>query len=103
LFIQTVIEEKLVNAISTLGLEVLNESYMHNVPDGSETHFKVIIISDDFNGMRILQRHKLVNSILMEEFKNGVHALSIQALTQEEWHSKGEKIMPSPKCLGGSK
>ena len=101
--IKTAIEEKLVNAISTLGLEVLNESYMHNVPDGSETHFKVIIISNDFDGMRILQRHKLVNSILSEEFENGVHALSIQALTQKEWHSKGKKIMPSPKCLGGSK
>lgn len=101
--IKTAIEEKLVNAISTLGLEVLNESYMHNVPDGSETHFKVIIISNDFDGMRILQRHRLVNSILSEEFKNGVHALSIQALTQEEWHSKGKKIMPSPECLGGSK
>ena len=103
MIIQTVIEEKLVKAISTQGLEVLNESYMHNVPDGSETHFKVIIISDDFNGMRILQRHKLVNSILIEEFKSGVHALSIQALTEEEWYSKGKKIMPSPKCLGGSK
>ena len=48
--VQTRIEEKIVDAIPVLGLEVINESYMHNVPPGSESHFKVVIISDEFTG-----------------------------------------------------
>jgi BolA protein len=101
--VQTKIEEKIVDAIPVLGLEVLNESYMHNVPPGSESHFKVVIISDEFIGQRLLQRHQRVNQILADELAGEIHALSIQALTAEEWDNKGEKIMPSPKCLGGSK
>ena len=29
--------------------QVINESYMHNVPKGSETHFKVVVVSPEFN------------------------------------------------------
>ena len=101
--LQDRIEEKIVDAIPILGLEVINESYMHNVPAGSETHFKVVVISNDFVGQRLIQRHQRVNKILADELAGDVHALSIQAMTGEEWKNKGGKIMPSPKCLGGSK
>ena len=101
--VQTKIEEKIVAAISVLGLEVINESFMHNVPPGSESHFKVVVISDEFTGQRLLQRHQRVNKILADELEGEVHALSIQALTADEWEKKGENIMPSPKCLGGGK
>lgn len=36
-------------------LEVINESYMHNVPKGSETHFKVIVVADTFQDMSLIQ------------------------------------------------
>ena len=101
--VQTIIEEKIVAAIPLQGLEVINESHMHNVPPGSESHFKVVIISNDFFGQRLIQRHQKVNNILADELAGEVHALSIQALTPEEWHKKGGKVMPSPKCLGGNK
>ena len=101
--VQDRIEEKIVDAIPILGLEVINESHMHNVPEGSESHFKVVVISDDFVGQRLIQRHQRVNKILAEELAGDVHALSIQAMTAEEWDNKGGKVMPSPKCLGGSK
>ena len=62
--LQHVIEKKLIDSIPLLGLEVINESYMHNVPPGSESHFKVIIISDDFEGERLIRRHQRVNKVL---------------------------------------
>ena len=31
---------------------MINESYMHNVPKGSETHFKVVVVSPEFNEVR---------------------------------------------------
>ena len=100
---QEIIEQKLVDAIPLEGLEVINESFMHNVPPGSESHFKVVIISDEFEGERLVKRHQRVNEALAEELAGSVHALAIQTLTSEEWKEKGEKIMPAPECLGGSK
>ena len=81
-------------------------------PAGSETHFKVIVISDKFKDARTpITRHRLVNTILKEEVaSNGpVHALSIIAMTPEKWNemvkNKGgtvdDVVGPSPKCRGG--
>lgn len=100
---QEVIESKLADGIRVVGLEVINESYMHNVPPGSESHFKVIIISDEFSDQRHIQRHQKINHILREELSGGIHALSIQTLTPEEWKERGGAAFPSPECLGGSK
>ena len=100
--IQDTIEQKIVDAIPILGLEVINESHMHNVPPGSESHFKVVVISNDFAGQRLVFRHQKINKILASELAGSVHALSIQAMTSEEWEKKGGQVMPSPKCLGGS-
>ena len=54
------IEEKLRNAFTPAHLEVHDESYRHNVPAGSESHFKVVIVSDHFTGQRFLQRHRAI-------------------------------------------
>jgi len=103
LSVQSTIEQKIQDALKPEFLEVINESHMHNVPPGSESHFKVVIISDEFEGERLVKRHQRVNEALAEELAGSVHALAIQTLTSEEWKEKGEKIMPSPECLGGSK
>lgn len=83
-------------------LEVINESYMHNVPKGSETHFKVVIVSDKFEGLPLIKRHREVNAVLAEELKGGVHALSITAKTLAQWNAN-QNVVKSPPCLGGSK
>ena len=101
MIVQNIIEQKLVESIPLQGIEVINESHMHNVPTGSESHFKVIIISDDFEGERLVKRHQRVNKVLAEELESKIHALALQTLTPKEWRAKGKKIMPSPKCLGG--
>ena len=78
-------------------LEVMNESHMHNVPKGSETHFKVLIVSDHFEGQPPIKRHRVVHSVLSDELKSGVHALSIVAKTSVQWDGN---IGKSPPCLG---
>ena len=50
------IEEKLKSEMSSVYIEVINESPNHNVPDGSESHFKIIVVSDEFENMRPVQR-----------------------------------------------
>ncbi|MBT4588633.1 MAG: BolA/IbaG family iron-sulfur metabolism protein [Rhodospirillaceae bacterium] len=101
--VQDVIEQKLVDAIPLAGLEVINESHMHNVPPGSESHFKVVIISEEFEGERLVKRHQRVNAVLADELAGPVHALAMQTLTPEEWTAKGGQTMPSPECLGGGR
>jgi BolA protein len=96
------IEAKLGEALLPVHLEVVNESGMHNVPPGSETHFKVLVVSPAFEGLSLLDRHRRVNETLKAELQGGVHALTIRALTPSQWGEQGADGFVSPKCLGGS-
>lgn len=101
--IQQTIEAKLRDAMTPAHLEVINESHMHNVPPGSESHFKLVVVSDAFDGISRVQRHQKINRILAAELNGGIHALSMQTLTADEWSKKNGSVMASPACLGGSK
>ncbi|EGC34677.1 hypothetical protein DICPUDRAFT_153091 [Dictyostelium purpureum] len=96
------IVEKLTNKFTPSHLEVINESYMHSVPRGSETHFKVIIVSNEFDGKTMISQHRSINETLKDEFKNGVHALSIHSTTPLKWEMD-QSVNKSPGCMGGSK
>ena len=56
------IEEKLKTEISSRFVEVINESPNHNVPDGAESHFKVTVVSDEFENLRPVQSCLLYTS-----------------------------------------
>ena len=84
-------------------LQVINESSGHNVPAGSESHFKVIVVSEKFSAMKPLARHRAVNAALKPQLDAGLHALSIVARTPEQWQAAGgDQVAPSPPCRGGS-
>jgi len=101
--IQTAMGAKLTEAFSPHYLDVTNESYMHSVPAGSESHFKVVVVSNGFAGLNLVARHRAVNQVLALEVAAGIHALSIEARTPEEWATSGGTTTASPACLGGSK
>lgn len=83
-------------------LEVINESYRHNVPVGSESHFKVTIVSDAFSTKPLVARHRLVNATLTEEIIRSIHALALHTFTSAEWQERCNAAHESPPCLGGS-
>lgn len=100
--VELIINEKLAKAFSPSHLEVINESASHNVPEGSESHFKVIICADFFHEKSAVKRHQAIYAELAEELKNSIHALSLFVYSQEDW--KGLNTVPSsPKCMGGTK
>ncbi len=101
--VETRIGRTLEDTFHPQAMQVLNESGMHSVPPGSETHFKVLVVSQGFAGEGLLARHRRVHAALAEELRAGVHALSIHAFTPEEWEAKGRQMFPSPRCHGGSK
>jgi BolA protein len=101
--VQQTIEGKLTRQLSPVRLAVENESHMHNVPPGSESHFKVTVISERFEGKSLVARHRMINACLEAELAGPIHALSIHTLTPQEWAEKDGKLRPSPPCMGGSK
>lgn len=103
MIIQQRINDKLVQQLSPQHLDVVNESNNHNVPAGSESHFKVTIVADAFSGKRLIQRHRLVNQVLADELANDIHALALHTYTASEWQEKFGQVPDSPQCMGGSK
>ena len=101
--VQAQIEQKLNNELVLSYSEVVNESYMHNVPAGSESHFKIVLVATDFDGLSLIKRHKLIYKILDDELKGEVHALAMHTYTAEEWEKKLGAAPESPLCHGGSK
>ena len=99
--IADILKKKLDAIFQSHHLEIIDESEQHNVPKGSESHFKIIIVSKQFNGLRQLQRHRLVFDAIKEETPI-IHAISLFTLTIEEWDSRGQSVVESPKCRGGS-
>jgi len=95
------IESKVFDGLHPVHLEVNNESYMHNVPAGAESHFRLLIVSEQFEGKSSVQRHQAVYAILADEVRNDIHALGLQTLTPSEWQADQERN-ESPECLGGS-
>lgn len=98
------IESRLLEHLAPERMLLENESHKHNVPKGSETHWNLIIVSPAFGGKTLVQRHRQVYAALGEQLKKGVHALTMKALTPEEWEAAGGEVTnPAPKCMGGSK
>ena len=77
------IQEKLARAFAPLSLHVIDESHQHEGHaghrQGGETHFRVHIVSEAFQGKSRIERHRMVNATLAGELAGGVHALAIHA------------------------
>ena len=82
--------------------EVLDEGSGHNVPIGSETHFKLVAVGDVFNQKSRIQRHRMINAMLQDEFEKGMHACSVHLFTPEEWEASSN-VPDSPECANARK
>ena len=52
---------------------------------GDGQHFFATIVSDEFDGLRLVQRHQKVYAALGDRMKSEIHALSFKALTPAEY------------------
>ena len=94
------IEAKLSAALQPAFLDVVDESANHS--RGDETHFKVTIAADEFQGQRLLQRHRRVNAALAAELAGSVHALAIHTYSTHEWQQRAALAPTSPTCAHGA-
>ncbi len=101
--VQQQIEQQLAAEFAPLFLEVENESHQHSVPPNSETHFRVVLVSDAFEGKRKVARHQAVYAAVADQLAGPVHALALHTYTAREWQERRQAAPDSPECLGGSK
>ncbi|ACQ66832.1 BolA family transcriptional regulator [Candidatus Williamhamiltonella defendens] len=98
--IQDHIKQKLDEAFKPVYLDVINESHRHRAPAGSESHFKIVMVSHQFSGLKALERHRMVYNTLEEEFNHGgVHALALHLYTLKEWEEALQVEPISPPCV----
>ena len=86
--------------LSPLKMDVINFSHEHNVPEGAESHIRIFAVSDKFEGLRMVKRHRLIYSLLQDELNAGLHALQLDLHAISEW-SDSTELLTAPKCKGG--
>lgn len=99
--VQSLLERKLAEHFDLQHLQVENESGNHNVPAGSESHFKLVLVGEAFADMSRVARHRAVHELLAEELAGPIHALAIHVFSPEQWRERFGDAPLSPPCLGG--
>ena len=99
------LEQQLIERLQQLSpshLEVVNESSGHGGYFlGKESHFKVIVVSESFEGLRLVQRHQKIYAVAGDLLSPGkIHALAIHAFLPEEWQGQDTS---SPNCAHAPK
>lgn len=87
------------NEFNPTFLDIINESHLHASGKGANSHFKIILVSDFFDGKRAVARHQAVYKLLSEGLEQNIHALSLHIYTSDEWANVSE-ITASPNCAG---
>ncbi|MEY4717533.1 MAG: hypothetical protein RL563_151 [Pseudomonadota bacterium] len=86
-----IIRQTLEAALKPELLEIIDHSAAHAGHAGNRSgggHYNVTIISNEFEGKSLVQRHQLIYKALGDMMKQEIHALGINALTPSE-NNKG--------------
>jgi BolA family transcriptional regulator, general stress-responsive regulator len=82
------IRKYLTSTLHPVHLEIVDESHKHVGHAGAAQgggHFRVNIVSASFNGKSLVERHRMVYASLSEAMQHEIHALSIKAITPDEY------------------
>ena len=78
-----------IKSIKNIIKESLLESTVEVVDTtGRGDHFSVMVVSDNFKGMKLIDRHKLVYKLLNQFLSKEIHALQLKTLTKEEFNNE---------------
>jgi len=83
------IEKIIMSYFEPYFLSVIDVSEQHrghrNFKENVESHFEIIIVSEKFNNKNKIDRHRMVNQILKEEFLSDLHSVVIKTYTIDEY------------------
>jgi len=81
----------IITAMDSNEIKTMIENGMSNSVvnvEGDGTHFEALIVSTEFEGKSLIERHKLVYGVLGDAMKERIHALSLKTYTPEQWESQ---------------
>ncbi len=90
------LQQSLLTKLQPLHLDIVNESNNHSVPANSETHFRVVIVSEAFTNKSRVQSHQIVYATVRHLMQNPIHALALHTYTASQWQTANPA--PSPQC-----
>jgi len=86
--VEDVMRDKLTASLAPTRLAIENESHLHqghaSSPQTGESHFRLEIVSDRFEGLNRVDRQRLVYQALAQELAGPVHALALSTRTPSE-------------------
>ena len=86
--VEEIIRQKLTEAFQPARLEIENESHLHHKHQGSpqtgESHYRVLMASEVFEGVNRVERQRKIYAVLAEELDGPIHALALTAVTPAE-------------------
>jgi BolA protein len=87
------------SVLKPVHFELENESDLHSGPPGRESHFKLLLVSAEFDGLSRVDRQRKTHDLLKAEFQMGLHALAQRLLTPGEWNINQKSLdFNSPEC-----
>jgi BolA protein len=95
--VKSQIEELCTKALNFEFISIENESYLHSSSQNTESHFKLILVSNHFLNMSLIKRHRYIYKVL-NEIMPKIHALAIHAFTEEEFKNNVVNTN-SPDCV----
>lgn len=82
------IQRKIRERLSPIKLEVKDESHLHaghaGAREGGQSHFRLLVVAAQFEGLTPVARQRLINDILREELAGPIHALAMKTQTPAE-------------------
>lgn len=92
------LQATLQNQFSPSHLVVIDDSHKHS--KGQDSHYRVVVVSDRFEGLGLVARHRAVQDCVKDLFAEKLHALAITAKTAKEWNGR---VPGTPGCPKTSK
>ena len=80
-------DKDLKHAFQLISLKIEDESHLHAGHIGAAQgggHFRITIIAKEFEGLNMVQRHRLIYTALKDRIPADIHALTIKALAPTE-------------------
>ncbi|KWW10121.1 BolA [Pasteurella multocida] len=91
---------RLTEAFEPHFLVVENESHMHSSGRGANSHFKIVLVSERFDGLSKVARHRQLYQFLADDLAQGIHALALHLYTKEEWNHREGSMPKLTNCVG---
>ncbi|NIH41176.1 MAG: BolA family transcriptional regulator [Buchnera aphidicola (Periphyllus aceris)] len=94
-----IIKKKIKNKIKIKYIKIYNISNAHKKFNKKNSHYKIIVVSNDFYKINILRRHQIIYNILSNEININIYGIEIFTYTKKEWDVEINKKFSSTKCI----